>query len=71
MAAKEQFQRLSIKSGLGFVEQAKKKDDSRKQKGFSRVLLYEGIGYFLLSFERFMHQQRCQELDASVAAMHE
>ncbi|XP_021951202.1 tetratricopeptide repeat protein 7B isoform X2 [Folsomia candida] len=71
MAAKEQFTRLNVKSGLDFVHQAKKKEEDWKQKLASRVLLYEGIGYFLQSFEKFMHQQRCERLDASLGVMHE
>jgi hypothetical protein len=71
MAAKEQFTRLNIKAGLDLVQQAKKKDEIWKQKLMSRVYLYEGIGYFLQSFERFMHQQRCKEIDASLASMNQ
>jgi len=69
MAAKEQFCRLNTKAGLDLVEMAKVKEQAGNQKLLSRVYLYEGIGYFLRSFERFMNQQRIEEMDSSLAAL--
>jgi hypothetical protein len=71
MAAKEQFCRLNIKKGLDLIEIAKAKELllSGNQKLMPRVHLYEGIGRFLRSFEKFMNQQRAAELEASVNAL--
>lgn len=69
LAAQENFNRMKVKDGLELVEQAKVKEQGGSQRLMSKVLLYEGIGRFLHSYEQPTTQQRTKELDEALAAL--
>lgn len=69
LAARENFSRMRVKEGLDLVAQAKLKEEGDAQRLMSKVLLLEGIGHFLKSYEQPTTQQRTSELDQSLAAL--
>ncbi|CAG7716142.1 unnamed protein product [Allacma fusca] len=69
LGAQQLFSRYEVQEGLDLVAKAKEKELAGAQKMLQRVCLYEGIGTFLLSFEKHMHQQRLHDLDTAIAVL--
>jgi hypothetical protein len=55
--------------GMQIVKMAKEKELAGNQKLLHRALLYEGIGYFLTSFEKHMNQQRLDFRQLALASL--
>ena len=51
------------------VVRAKEKESAGTQRFLQRCHLYEGIGKFLSSFEKHMHQQRLEDLEAAITVL--
>ncbi|CAL8143136.1 unnamed protein product [Orchesella dallaii] len=69
LAAQENYSRLRVNEGLDLVELAKTKEQGGSQRLMSKVLLYEGIGHFLKSYEQSTTQERTKELDDALSAL--
>lgn len=51
------------------VQKAKENEEAGPPKLLHRVFLYEGIGFFLRSFEKHMNQQRLKDMEAALASL--
>lgn len=54
---------------MQIVKTAKEKELAGSQKLLHRALLYEGIGFFLTSFEKHMNQQRLECRQHALASL--
>jgi len=81
MAVKEAYARMGFDAGLDLAQKGRKMLEEEGGNGvfgsgieeriqrvlmLPRLILFEGIGHFLKSFQRHIHSQRCSELDLSL-----